>query len=99
VSRLGAAYKRVNAPFGDFAMQALRVSTVAIKSNAAGDGTYASLEDSISDLTDMRDALAGQIRAALEGAEFEGKPISVLKAQAWITQANALIDQMRALGD
>jgi len=98
-ARLGDAYKRLNAPFGTFSMEALRVSTIAIKSDAAGDATYASLEDSISDLTDARDALAGNIRAALEAAEFDGTPINVRQAQSWISQANQLIAQISALGN
>ena len=99
VERLGDAWKQLNAPFGQFSMEALRVSTVAIKSNAAGDATYASLESRISDLTDARDALAGRIRAALEGAEFGGTPVNVLDAQAWIKQADQLVSQMQALGN
>jgi hypothetical protein len=98
LTRLGAAYKQLNAPFGQFSMEALRVSTVAIKSDAAGDGTYAELESAISDLTDDRDALAHQIRDALDGAAFGGEPINVRTAQAWIAQANALIAEMAALG-
>ncbi len=98
LTRLGAAYKQLNAPFGQFSMEALRVSTVAIKSDAAGDGTYAELEAAISDLTDDRDALAHQIRDALDGAAFGGEPINVRTAQAWIAQANALIAEMAALG-
>jgi hypothetical protein len=98
VLRLGEAYKQLNAPFGKFSMEALRVSTVAIKSNASGDSTYTSLEGSISNLTNDRDAVATQIRAALEAAEFEGTPINVRQAQSWIAQANQLIAQMSALG-
>jgi hypothetical protein len=98
VARLGAAYKQLNAPFGKFSMEALRVSTVAIKSNAATDATYTALEDAIADLTVDRDALAHQIRDALEDAAFGGKPISVRAAQSWIAQADALIAEMAALG-
>jgi hypothetical protein len=98
LSRLGATYKQLNAPFGQFSMEALRVSTLAIKSNAASDATYATLEDEISDLTDARDALARQIRAALEAAAFNGVAINVRQAQSWIAQAGDLIAQMHALG-
>jgi hypothetical protein len=98
LTRLGAAYKQLNAPFGRFAMEALRASTVAIKSDAPGDTTYAELEDGIVGLTADRDALAGDIRAALDGAAFGGSPISVRAAQSWIHQANALIAEMAALG-
>jgi hypothetical protein len=98
VTRLGAAYKQLNAPFGQFSMEALRVSTVAIKSNAAGDATYTELEDAITDLTDRRDALAHQIRGALDGAAFGGRSIKIRAAQSWIAQANTLIADMAALG-
>jgi hypothetical protein len=98
LTRLGAAYKQLNAPFGRFSLEALRASTVAIKSDSTGDATYASLEAAISDLTDARDALAGQMRAALEAAAFDGTPINVRDAQAMVAEARDLIAQISALG-
>ena len=42
------------------------------------------------------DSLAGQIRAALDDAAFGGKALDNQQAKAFITQAEALIDQARA---
>src|SRR6476619_169132 len=67
--RLGTAYKQLNAPFGAFGMHTLAASTKAIESGTpADDGTYTSLEGEIASLTSQRDALASQIRAALNAA-------------------------------
>jgi hypothetical protein len=96
--RLGAAYKQLNAPFGQFSMEALRVSTAAIKSDSVGDATYTELENAITELMDSRDALASQMRDALEAAAFGGQPINVRAAQSMIAQAGALIAEMQGLG-
>ena len=57
----------------------------------------ASIENSISDLTTQRDALASQIKAALDGAAFDGQQIKERDAKDWIDQAQSLIDQAKAL--
>ena len=58
---------------------------------------YESIEQSIISLTGQRDALAAQIRAALDGAAFDGQMIKEKDAKAWIDQAQALIDQSSGL--
>src|SRR5438067_9655797 len=67
-TNLAAAYKQLNASFGTFAMNTLKASTRALASNDAGDGTYNSIESQIQSLTSQRDALAAQIKAALDAA-------------------------------
>jgi hypothetical protein len=76
----------------------LRVSTVALKSETPGDATYTELEDAITALTDERDALAHDIRQALDDAAFAGKSINVRAAQSMIAQAKALIGEIQATG-
>jgi hypothetical protein len=95
--RLGEVYKQLNAPFGSFAQATLVLSTVAIKSDTAGDARYASIENQITALTDQRDALARQIRGALDRAAFAGQGLNERQAKSWIKQANGLIDQATAL--
>jgi hypothetical protein len=90
---LAQTYKQLNAPFGQFAMDTLKASTVALGSNDAGDATYNSLEGQIQNLTAQRDALAAQIKAALNGAEFGGQAIGDAQAQSFIAQANSLMAQ------
>ena len=66
VDALGAAYKQVNAPFGQFALDTLSASTSGAESPRPDDDLkYDSIETQIANLTVERDALAGDIRAAL----------------------------------
>jgi hypothetical protein len=90
-------YKQLNAPFGQFAKDTLTASTKALASNDAGDATYNSIENQIESLTAQRDTLAGQIRAALDGATFNGQAISNQQASSYIAQAQSLIDQAHTL--
>jgi len=96
--RLGEAYEQVNAAFGTFGMDLLTASTHALNSGSTADESrYTSLENSIESLTSQRDALAGQIKAALNAAAFDGQAINEQQAKAWITYAQSLIDQASAL--
>jgi len=94
---LGAAYKQVNAPFGHFAKAVLRASTVALKSDDANDATYSTLESEIASLTTRRDALATEIKTALDAVEFGGGSISSHQARRWIDRAEDLIAEAREL--
>jgi hypothetical protein len=93
--RLGDAYEQVNAPFGSFAMDTLTASTAGIKST--DESVYNFYETSIQNLTSQRDALAAQIRTALNAAAFDGKALNEQQAKDWIAQAQSLIDQAHAL--
>jgi hypothetical protein len=96
--RLGEVYKQLNAPLGTFSMNMLTVSGRAIKSGSpTDDSTYTRLEGQIESLTSQRDALASQIRAALDGAAFRGTPLNEQQAKSWIDRAQRLIDQSAAL--
>ena len=88
---LGAAYKQINAPFGQFAQDVVITSTKALQGADPGDTIYASKEASIASLTAQRDSLAGQIRAALDEAEFAGVSIDPLQAASWVSQAQSLL--------
>jgi hypothetical protein len=92
-------YKQLTAPFGTFGMRTLAASTRALASGSStDDSTYASIEGQISDLTSQRDALAAQIRTALNDAQFGNQALDEQQAKAWINQAQGLIDQATALG-
>jgi hypothetical protein len=94
---LAQMFKQLNAPFGQFAMATLKASTKALASNDPNDATYTSIEGQIQSLTSQRDALAAQVIALLEGAEFNGKAFSDAQAQALIAQAQELLNQANAL--
>jgi hypothetical protein len=95
---LGAVYKQLTAPFGTFGMSTLKASTRALASNDTGDATYTSIENSITSLTDQRNALVAQIRTGLNRAEFGGTKLDEQQIKAWIASAQDLIDQAVALG-
>jgi len=96
--QLGAVYKQLNAPFGDFSKDVLVASTRALESGSPTDDTnYGSIEGQIESLTTARDSLAGQIRTALDEAAFAGKALDNQQTKAFITQAQALIGQAHAL--
>ena len=94
-TQLGAAYEQLNAPFGSFGMDTLTASTRGLRST--DETAYEATEQSIISLTDQRDALASQIKAALNGAAFNSQQIKEKDAKDWIAQAQSLIDQAAAL--
>ena len=93
--QLGAVYEQLNAPFGAFAMDTLTASTRALLST--DDSIYNSIEGSIQNLTSERDALATQIKTALDGAAFNDQKLKEKDAKDWIDQAQDLIDQAHQL--
>ena len=95
---LGSVYKQVNAPFGQFAKDLLAASTSALKSGSdTDDRAYTRIEAQILSLTDQRDALALQIKTALDGAAFKGQPINEPQALALIARGAGLLLQAHLL--
>jgi hypothetical protein len=95
---LGGVYKQVNAPFGQFAKDLLAASTVALKSGSdTDDSAYNRIESQIRSLTDQRDALAMQIKAALDGAAFNGHAINEPQALALVAKGAGLLIQAHLL--
>ena len=95
VAKLGASYKQINAPFGQFADDTLVASTAALKTSDAQ--KYESIETAIANLTLTRNVLAGEIRQALNDASSGNGRIDDDQARAWIKRAQNLLDQAHAL--
>ena len=91
--RLGQAYKQINAPFGQLAMDTLVISTRALQSTSTNDSTFTKLEAQLATWTAQRDSLAAQMKALLEGVEFGGQAINEKQARSLIAQADSLIEQ------
>src|SRR5262249_6084704 len=90
--RLGEVYKQLNAPFGQFGVDALVVSTRAIKSGSANDdSTYVALSNQLATFTVQRNALASQIKTMLGDAASGGKAIDEQHALQLIADADALL--------
>jgi hypothetical protein len=89
LSRLAAAYKQINAPRGELGRRTL--AGISTKALSGDDATYTSLEGKIADLTRQRNAIASQMIAILEGAEFNNAPVDERSAQRLLDEAEDLI--------
>jgi len=97
-AKLAVIYKQIDASVGQFALATLAASTQAIESGSASDDSrYVSLENQLISLNSQRNALAAQMIALLEGAEFNGQAINQQQAQPLIAQGQALLAQANAL--
>jgi hypothetical protein len=97
LERLGDSYKQLMASFGSFSMDTLVASTRALASNSAGDQTYTNTESAIEALTNQRNALAAEIRAGFNKAQFEGVKLSENQIKAWTQASNALLAEAHDL--
>jgi hypothetical protein len=95
VRDLGAIYKQINAPFGQFNADTLKVSTAALESS--DESRYSDLEGKLKALGDRRDSLAASISAALNGATFDNRPLDESRAERMIHDARVLLAQADAL--
>jgi len=91
LSRLAAAYKDINAPRGTLGRQTLRLSTLGLSGNNT---VYNLVEDQINDITNKRNAIAGQMIEMLEGAAFGNHSINVFQAEHLIHQAQELLESV-----
>ena len=93
-AKLAVMYKQLDAAVGQFGLVTLMVSTDGINGD---DSLYAQKESQLGSLSSQRDALAGQMIALLEGAEFNGHAITQQQAQPLVAQGQALLAQANAL--
>jgi hypothetical protein len=90
-AQLAAVYKQVNAPYGDFAHSLIVASTKGISSS---DSVYLDMEQKIQDITTTRDALAAQMKDALNG-DSQGNGDN--DGQKLVRRGLLLLAQARAL--
>ena len=92
---LASLYKQITAPIGAFGQGALHVSTVALASGSTtNDSKYTSYENKLTKLTTQRDALATQIKTALDAAEFHGVPVDPVTTVRLGLQSASLLFEM-----
>jgi arylsulfatase A-like enzyme len=98
---LGAVYKQITAPFGEFGHDTLVASTRALAGGSAtDDSAYTATEARIAALTQRRDALAAQIRTLLHDAAFGrgwGDRIDERQVRRLILQGVVLLADGRGL--
>ncbi|HEY7834289.1 MAG TPA: hypothetical protein VIG30_12010 [Ktedonobacterales bacterium] len=97
LTRLAQVYKQLDAPVGQLGLASLVISTKALKSTSSGDRTYTQLENLLIAITAQRNALASQMSALLENAEFSGQAINEQQAKSLIAQGQALLAVVQAL--
>lgn len=96
--QLAQVYEQINAPVGALALTTLSISTTALESNAPNDSTYTQLENQLINITSVRNAIAAQIIAVLENAEFGGgDSLAHASASQLLAQANGLLARARGL--
>jgi hypothetical protein len=95
--QLGAAYKQLTAPFGRLGMASLRISTAGIVSGSASDdNAYGTADRQLNGWLSRRDALAGQISAVLNAAQFENQGATSARLRDLTAQAKALVAEVEA---
>src|SRR2546421_9878131 len=95
---LSQMYKQIDACVGQLGLASLAVSTKALESgNSSYYSTYTKLENQLISINGQRDALAAQMIALLENAEFNGKPFSDQQAQQLISQGQALLNSVNSM--
>ncbi|HEY6285674.1 MAG TPA: hypothetical protein VIX20_08435 [Ktedonobacteraceae bacterium] len=98
---LAQAYKQINAPVASFSQTTLGISTTALESGSStNDSVYTQLENQLINMTITRDAIAAQMIATLEAAEFGGSNThvsAIAQAGSLIAQANALMADAKSL--
>jgi len=95
---LAAAYKQLDAPFGEFGRDSLQVSTKAVATSSAGDATYQAWDAQLAACQALRSPLVGQIDSMLNSAAFNPAfTIDSMAAQSLTDQANQLVTDMAQL--
>jgi hypothetical protein len=94
---LSAAYKQLDAPFGQFAMATLSADTSAIESHSSGDSTYTGMDAQLQACESARSSLVDEIQAVLQGAERGQDPVDRHEARRLIDRADDLIADTQRL--
>jgi hypothetical protein len=92
------AFKQINAPFGQLALDSLTISTAALTSNTTNDALYAALQSKIAGFTSQRDAIADDMKAMLDGAAFGNEVFDEVTARQLVNQAQALLQDVKLCG-
>jgi hypothetical protein len=96
---LAAAYKQLDAPYGQFGLQTLAADTSAVASNTSNDATYTDMTFQLQACESKRTALAARIQSVLQAAETGQAPVSSWQAFNLVEQAERLIADARTLAE
>ncbi len=93
---LARVYKQLYAPLGSVGRNSLKFASRAIEGD---DAAYADYLQTIEAFTTRRDAVAAEIRAALNDAAFHNVPLSESHAERLVGRAHELIEKMKKLAN
>jgi arylsulfatase A-like enzyme len=91
---LAQVYKQLNAPLGSVGLNSLRFANQSILGSDAG---YAKFLTTMSDITAQRDALATEIKTALDAAAFDNQRIDEHQEDQLVRRARKMIDRVEDL--
>ena len=94
---LSAAYKQLDAPFGQFAMATLAADSHGIESASSGDHDYTGMDAQLEACRTGRSSLVAQIQNVLQAAERGQEPVAPRVASQLIAQAEELIADAQEL--
>lgn len=93
---LAEVYKQLNAPLGQLGRASL---VYANRSVTDVDKVYAHYLSNISDITNQRNSLAGDIKTVLDAAAFGNQPVDEGSENGLGHRARALIDRVKGLAE
>ena len=85
LEQLGAAYKRVNAPLGQFGLDVIEINDAAVR--ATDQARYAQLAEALQQLGDQRNTIAAGMRTLLEQAAFGNAAMNEQQARRRCSRA------------
>ena len=95
---LDAAYKQLNAPFGEFGLNTLDADTTALASNSSQDASYTDTTSQLQACESKRTSLVGQIQSVLQAAERGGHRVELAGVLPG-RQADRLINDAKTLAE
>jgi hypothetical protein len=95
---LAAAYKQLDAPFGEFGLGTLDADTTALATgSSSSDASYTDTTSQLQACENQRTALVAQIQPVIDAAESGTAPVSNREASSLIGRADRLIGDAKFL--
>jgi hypothetical protein len=95
LSEVAEIYKTINAPTGILGIATL--TSLATPALAGDNATYTALENKITDLTNRRNQISGDIIGMLEAAEFQGQQIDENAAKTLVNEAEGVLGSVSSI--
>ncbi len=95
---LAAAYKQLDAPFGEFGLGTLDADTTALAAGStSSDATYADMTSQLQACENERTSVVGQIQPVIQAAEGGRAPVSGRRVFFLVGEADRLVSDAKAL--